>query len=416
MAFGITKYQVVKYLLEGAAIAVASKFILRNNASLIELGTLTLTITLTLVVLDLYAPQIAVGARQGAGFGMGLSIAGGQRGGMDDSIAVDYYSKDGHPTISQHGPPIMMIPEPSSHHIQQHTVSQMLNRPQPRHMHTHAPVNFNSQPDQVNVLERFMDDHTALQYYSSDRMDSSPSVHEFFQSKIINQPSQQVGGYDQESGVAATAPSAPPTSTPSNTSNQGVTVGERGLVYGKLRPRDALPTSAGEIADNTLVSGELITIADESGNKLVSNKGSNFVTIGTSDPVTGDKLFKLRVQLVNGHSNLKMVAIKPNIPVNLVYSDNMGVDHMINGNETLNVMASGGERDRAFIIEPTTAGEAQGVVNKEQSVVIKRALEGNLSSYLKVNENRIETTSNKANATTFKISSIKGCGPLWRFK
>jgi len=44
-----------------------------------------------------------------------------------------------------------------------------------------------------------MDDNSALRYYSSDRMDSSgenaPSVDEFYQSRIINQPSQQVGGY-----------------------------------------------------------------------------------------------------------------------------------------------------------------------------------------------------------------------------
>jgi len=72
--------------------------------------------------------------------------------------------------------------------------------------------------------------------------------------------------------VASSAPSA-------STSNLGVTAGERGLVYGKLS-QSALPTSAGEIADNTLISGELITITYELGNKLVANKGSNFVTVG----------------------------------------------------------------------------------------------------------------------------------------
>jgi len=66
--------------------------------------------------------------------------------------------------------------------------------------------------------------------------------------------------------------------------------------------------------------------------------------------------------LVDGHSNLKMVPVKPNVAVNLVYSDSMGKDHMINGNDALNVMTSGGKRNSEFVIE--TLDNSKGLIEK----------------------------------------------------
>jgi len=66
---------------------------------------------------------------------MGLKmVGGGQHGGMDSAVALDYYSKNKQPTISQDGQPIMMVPEPSSHHIHQHPEPQLLERPQSHDM------------------------------------------------------------------------------------------------------------------------------------------------------------------------------------------------------------------------------------------------------------------------------------------
>ncbi len=71
---------VVKYLLEGLAVAVASYYIPRRTVDLKEIGIIALTAAAVFAVLDQFAPSVALGARQGTGFGIGYNITHGLEG------------------------------------------------------------------------------------------------------------------------------------------------------------------------------------------------------------------------------------------------------------------------------------------------------------------------------------------------
>ena len=66
----------VKYLVEGGAVALAAYFIPRRKMDLQEIAMIAVTAAAVFAILDLYAPSIAAGARQGAGFGIGATQVG----------------------------------------------------------------------------------------------------------------------------------------------------------------------------------------------------------------------------------------------------------------------------------------------------------------------------------------------------
>ncbi len=70
----------VKYLLEGVAVAVAAFYLSRKNNNLQEVLMLGIAAAVTYLILDQFAPAVSAGARQGAGFGIGTGLVGG---GMD---------------------------------------------------------------------------------------------------------------------------------------------------------------------------------------------------------------------------------------------------------------------------------------------------------------------------------------------
>ena len=68
--------QYLKYLLEGLAVAAAAYYIPQKKTSLREVAMIALTAAATFAVLDIFAPAVASGARQGAGFGIGANHVG----------------------------------------------------------------------------------------------------------------------------------------------------------------------------------------------------------------------------------------------------------------------------------------------------------------------------------------------------
>lgn len=79
---------VVKYLLEGLAVAVAAYYIPRKSADLKEIAIIGLTAAAVFAVLDTFAPGIASGARHGSGFGIGYNITSGLEGFSEESEAA----------------------------------------------------------------------------------------------------------------------------------------------------------------------------------------------------------------------------------------------------------------------------------------------------------------------------------------
>ncbi len=77
----------VKYLLEGLAVAVAAFYLPKKKTSLKEVSLIALTAATVFAVLDMFAPSIALSARQGSGFGIGMNMVGGD--GETDSNKLD---------------------------------------------------------------------------------------------------------------------------------------------------------------------------------------------------------------------------------------------------------------------------------------------------------------------------------------
>ena len=75
---------VIKYVLEGVAVAVAAYFIPRKTVDLKEIAIIALTAAATFAILDQFAPGVAMGARQGSGFGIGYNITTGLEGFDDE--------------------------------------------------------------------------------------------------------------------------------------------------------------------------------------------------------------------------------------------------------------------------------------------------------------------------------------------
>ena len=68
--------RVIKYLLEGLAVAVAMVVIPRRIPSLEEIISVSVVAAVVFAILDLLSPSVGLTARQGAGFGLGANLVG----------------------------------------------------------------------------------------------------------------------------------------------------------------------------------------------------------------------------------------------------------------------------------------------------------------------------------------------------
>jgi len=68
--------RVVKYLLEGLAVGIVAYALPSKSLSFEEILLLALTAAAIFAILDLLAPAIGVGARQGVGMGAGFKLIG----------------------------------------------------------------------------------------------------------------------------------------------------------------------------------------------------------------------------------------------------------------------------------------------------------------------------------------------------
>ena len=68
--------RIIKYLVEGLMVAIAAFAIPKRSLNIEEIVLLALTAAATFSILDTYLPSMAVGARSGAGFGIGANLVG----------------------------------------------------------------------------------------------------------------------------------------------------------------------------------------------------------------------------------------------------------------------------------------------------------------------------------------------------
>ncbi len=68
--------RVIKYVIEGVAVAFALVFIPRKPLPMDEVITVTIAAAAVFAVLDIFSPSMGVVSRQGAGFGIGAKLVG----------------------------------------------------------------------------------------------------------------------------------------------------------------------------------------------------------------------------------------------------------------------------------------------------------------------------------------------------
>jgi hypothetical protein len=68
--------RLVKYTLEGLAVAVAAYLLPGKVLKLSEIAMIALVGMSTFAILDIYAPSVGASARTGAGFGIGAGLVG----------------------------------------------------------------------------------------------------------------------------------------------------------------------------------------------------------------------------------------------------------------------------------------------------------------------------------------------------
>ena len=68
--------RLVKYLLEGLAVALVAYYIPQKKMKLEEIAMISLTAAATFAILDLWAPSVGSWSRKGAGFGVGAGLVG----------------------------------------------------------------------------------------------------------------------------------------------------------------------------------------------------------------------------------------------------------------------------------------------------------------------------------------------------
>tara|TARA_A100001015_G_C14968759_1_gene704191 strand:- start:83 stop:364 length:282 start_codon:yes stop_codon:yes gene_type:complete len=77
--FDITEIikRAIKYLLEGAAVALAARYIPAQKIDIKEISMIAFTAACMFAILDMYAPSVSIAARQGAGLALGSNVVGG---------------------------------------------------------------------------------------------------------------------------------------------------------------------------------------------------------------------------------------------------------------------------------------------------------------------------------------------------
>tara|TARA_Y100000590_G_C15656450_1_gene990825 strand:+ start:1420 stop:1701 length:282 start_codon:yes stop_codon:yes gene_type:complete len=68
--------RIVKYLIEGAAVAAAAFYFPNPKLPMEQVVTIAMTAAATFALLDLFAPSVGNFARQGSGFGIGAGLVG----------------------------------------------------------------------------------------------------------------------------------------------------------------------------------------------------------------------------------------------------------------------------------------------------------------------------------------------------
>jgi hypothetical protein len=349
---------IVKYLLEGLAVAMAAHLVVGKKLNLKEIVVLGVTAGMVFLILEHFTPLVGAGARRGAGFGIGYQLVNQQGAGegkyeyYTDEVAVEATAEEAELTITDsrvsHNVPYKLLDGQYSAKI---------------------------------LLAGFNDNAKA---YNDELFVPNP--------------------WDTKQAGGATTPNT----------NPGFNAEQVPAVPAEeeaTRQIESAPPAPVILKDNmyrqsnALYSGDLIDIITD-GNYI--QRGLIDTEIKFDKPLdkVGTNLSKLRV--VNPqHSRTKQVALNYGEPVYIMhnaYYNNMNLSKYIKYGEKLQSHQDG-PLFRAFKIYDANNKDKKGPIEPGSDIYICRGDQEGENIYLKVEADKTVTSKNtRDTATKFKIT------------
>lgn len=337
-------------VLEAGGITLASGLILKGIRDWQSLSLMFLGILVTLILLDLFAPEVGLATRQGVGINTGRTMVGGNYMGLHTALDTQDKVMTGGNYMGLHtaldtrdklmtGGNYMglhtAIDTQKKLQVTNSMVGGKKTRPQVDNEIMIATQLDTETLDRAIDELRAMDKHNYLAEYDGN-------IHQTFESQIT----------EQDHEVKPNVPNELSNKEQANFKN----CKPLSYVEGKF----------------PLVSGQPVELQVNSpkGTKIWTLlEGKHLITL--ENPGTGNLLHRLRLKLIS-HDDLKVKKLRYGDTVNLVYSDEMGHDVMINVdlNQRLNVLKT--IKNESFTIDDTSNSSKKGTpVCNGDDIVLK---------------------------------------------
>lgn len=352
-------HQLMQYV--GQAIVIICALYLGGRRMLAgrDLLVMISVIMISLVILDQFAPEVAQGMRRGTGFTIGTQITDGF---TDGNIVTEDDDEDdtGDGTSTDNVPiPANLVPMMARYGTETIARQQVVgDKPVIAHPH----------------LDRMGDDHRLFVM----------KAHEEHKHRMDKQADKE--------GFQAIV---------------GQTAAELGLVFGQAPISEKGHSSR---ASDFLYSGDLIDLKTSTGLSILLPANARFVTLSSSG-----LLNKLRAVLSSGHANDVLKPIKYGDAVKLTYSGDRGETKYLSHQQWLQPAVS--RKNQLFKFVNPLDVKSTGPIQVGDIIALGKINETSDPSMLVFDESsgRISTEGHLKEAVQFKVNSVRGCGPMWRF-
>jgi hypothetical protein len=385
---------IIKYILEGLAVAVASHLVTGGRMPAKELILMGLTAGMTFLLMDVFSPSIAVGVRQGSGFGIGFQMVGAGDGNADDSVRtvvteetrVPYKLVDGMYAAKDLLPGYNEYVKPYNTHGQNCSRPQAAAWPWQAEMQYGGSARLHGGADEPGMAQASASAEPAK--------DASPAAASTSASPAAASTSASPAAASTSASPAAASTSTAPAASPAATS----TIADAPSTNEIIRDRNY------RMAD-VLYSGDIVDIQVGS-NYLQRGLVDSQILVDKALPKVGTNLSQLRF-VSQKHASGRQTPLNYGDVVYLkhnIYYENKNLDRFVKFGERLQSHQTGSSF-REFKIMDAARPEKTGPINLDAEVILARGDQPGDKIFLKVESDKtVSSQSTQGEATRFKIN------------
>jgi hypothetical protein len=359
-------FHIVKYILEGLAVSFVAYYLTGKKTELFEIMLLGVAASITFMIIDMFAPNVAPGLRQGSGFGIGYGMVGGgsRPKRWYDPTVEGFESQEQYDDFKQNlGNPYKLREGPYSAGILQ------------------AGYNENVRP-----YNSYGDPHV-----------SDPSIW----NKDLFDAYEQNNKHPQQGGDGAPIEPAP--------ASAAAPAPAQAMQNNEKKPNSFLVDDADYRESGVLHSGDLVMLSNN-GNSIQRGTVDSQIVFDKPLPKMGSNLSKLRIVLAKKHSIAKQVPIKYGDEVNILhnaYFNNKNETRFIKYGERLQSHQEG-PLFRVFKIVDPVDPKRTGNVESGKEVLLLRGDNQGDNIYLKLEDDKtVSSAATKSTATKFIIDVVR---------